>query len=104
MATKVFKTTFQFRRDTTENWLLSKDVIPAAGEPCFDLDLSTLKIGDGVTTYENLPAINAGEISSVAAHYEGTRADGEDDNAVIARIIYCTSIFRRTISKITIIQ
>ena len=87
MATKIFKTTFQFRRDTTENWRLNKDVIPAAGEPCFDLDLGTLKIGDGVTTYENLPAINAGEISSVAAHYEGTRADGEDDNAVIARVL-----------------
>lgn len=57
MASTVIKTVFQFRRDTTENWLLNKDVIPAAGEPCFDVDLHTLKIGDGKATYENLTAI-----------------------------------------------
>lgn len=53
----VIKMRIQFRRDTTENWLLNKDVIPAAGEPCYDLNLKMLKIGDGVTTYENLPVI-----------------------------------------------
>ena len=87
MATKIIKTTFQIRRDTTANWLLSKDVIPAAGEPCFDLDLGILKIGDGTTTYENLPAINAGDISSAATHYEGIRADDETDAATIARVL-----------------
>ena len=55
-------TVFQFRRDTTANWLANKDVIPAAGEPCFDLNLHTLKIGDGSTTYENLPAIGGVEL------------------------------------------
>lgn len=62
MAVKKITTVFQFRRDTTENWLLNKDVIPAAGEPCFDLDLHMLKIGDGKTTYENLPAIGGVEL------------------------------------------
>lgn len=62
MAVKRITTVFQFRRDTTENWLLNKDVIPAAGEPCFDLDLHVLKIGDGKTTYENLPAIGGVEL------------------------------------------
>ena len=62
MASTRITTVFQFRRDTTENWLLNKDVIPAAGEPCFDLDLHTLKIGDGDTTYENLPAIGGVEL------------------------------------------
>ncbi len=57
MATTIIKTVIQFRRDTTENWLLHKDIIPAAGEPCFDLDLHTLKIGDGITSYEHLNAI-----------------------------------------------
>lgn len=57
MAVTTVKTIFQFRRDTNANWLANKDVIPAAGEPCFDLDLHTLKIGDGKTTYENLPAM-----------------------------------------------
>lgn len=57
MAEQVLKMRIQFRRDTTANWELYKDVIPAAGEPCFDLDLGTLKIGDGVKTYEQLDVI-----------------------------------------------
>ena len=50
----------RFRRDSTANWTLNKDVVPAPGEPCFDLDLGTLKIGDGVKTYEQLEAIGTG--------------------------------------------
>lgn len=52
----VLKTVIQVRRDTTENWLLNKDFIPAAGEPCLDLDTGAVKWGDGVTTYEKLLA------------------------------------------------
>jgi hypothetical protein len=57
MATQTIKMVFQFRRDTTANWLANKDVVPAAGEPCFDLELNTLKMGDGVKTYEQLEPI-----------------------------------------------
>ena len=57
MATKMIRTIFQFRRDTAENWELNKSVIPAAGEPCYDLDNKTLRIGDGETEYQNLPVI-----------------------------------------------
>lgn len=57
MSTQIIKMRIQLRRATTAEWLENKDVIPAAGEPCYDLDLKTLKIGDGITTYENLPAI-----------------------------------------------
>lgn len=59
---KKIKTIFQFKRSTTEEWKLNKDTIPAAGEPCYDLDLKTLRIGDGVTTYENLPVVGSGTI------------------------------------------
>ena len=41
MANKIIKTTFQFRRDTTANWTLNKDAIPAAGEPCFEIDVDS---------------------------------------------------------------
>ena len=60
---KKIKTVFQFRRGTTEEWKINGGITPAAGEPCFDLDLGTLKIGDGVTTYENLKAINGATLS-----------------------------------------
>lgn len=48
----------RFRRDTTDNWKTNKQYVPASGEPCFDIDLNKIKIGDGKTTYENLPYIN----------------------------------------------
>lgn len=63
-TTKLIKMTIQFRRDTNANWLLHKDIIPAAGEPCFDLDLGTLKVGDGKKTYEQLDVIGGGVVSA----------------------------------------
>lgn len=58
------RTVIMFRRATTAEWLANKDVVPAAGEPCFDLELHTLKIGDGTTTYERLPAIGGVDVSA----------------------------------------
>lgn len=54
------KMQIQFRRDTTANWETYKDMIPAAGEPCFDLELGTLKIGDGIKSYGELEYIGSG--------------------------------------------
>ena len=54
----VIKMTIQFRRDTAANWEQFKDVIPAAGEPCFVTDKNILKIGDGVTEFKDLEPIN----------------------------------------------
>ena len=87
MAQMTLNTTIKFKRDTTENWLANKDVIPAEGEPCYDLDAKILKIGDGITTYEKLPAIHAGTIPTAASHYEGIKNDGESDMDVVARVI-----------------
>lgn len=67
MITNRVRMAIQLRRDTTENWLIHKDVIPAEGEPCFDIDAKTLKIGDGKTTYENLPTIGVGNIENPQA-------------------------------------
>lgn len=87
MANQTLRTVIQFKRDTSANWVTNKDVIPAAGEPCYDVNAGTLKIGDGSTTYENLPAIYAGEIPVAASHYEGVKQDGESDMEVIARVL-----------------
>lgn len=58
-----YKVVFQFRRATTTEWSLNEDEIPYAGEPCFDLDLGTLRIGDGNTPYRDLKVIGSGSIS-----------------------------------------
>ena len=87
MANQTLRTVIQFKRDTSANWVANKDIIPAAGEPCYDVNAGTLKIGDGATTYENLPAIYAGEIPAAASHYEGIKQDGESDMEVIARVL-----------------
>lgn len=64
MSVKKIKTIFQLRRSTAEEWLLNKDVIPASGEPCFVIDKNIFKIGDGVTTFENLESINGVKIEA----------------------------------------
>lgn len=43
MANKTLRTVIQFKRDTSANWVTNKDVIPAAGEPCYDVNAGTLK-------------------------------------------------------------
>lgn len=75
MAQKIIKTIFQIRRDTTANWLLNKDVIPAAGEPCFEIDTGVFKIGNGTTTYENLPAIAGNGAVEISADGKSIIAD-----------------------------
>lgn len=63
----VVRMVIQLRRASTAEWLANKDVKPAQGEPCFDYELNTLKIGDGVKTYEQLEPIGSAETVSVAA-------------------------------------
>lgn len=46
----------QLRRDNTQNWTLNP--ILASGEPAYDTDLKTLKIGDGSSNYLTLPALD----------------------------------------------
>lgn len=58
-----YKVVFQFRRATTEEWSLNEDEIPYAGEPCYDLNLGTLRIGDGNTPYRDLKVIGSASIS-----------------------------------------
>lgn len=62
----VIKTVIQFRRAHTEEWSQYKHIVPAAGEPCFDLDLHTLKIGDGSTNYGDLPVIGGANVDIAA--------------------------------------
>lgn len=67
MATQTIKMVIQLRRATTAEWEQYKHVVPAAGEPCFDVELNTLKIGDGVKSYGELEAIGGSGSVSVSA-------------------------------------
>ena len=69
------RTVIQFRRDTSENWLLHKDVVPVAGEPCFEIDTGVFKIGDGKKSYGELPAIG-GSVESSADGKSIVLSDG----------------------------
>lgn len=77
MATiKKIKTVFQFRRATTAEWDLNSNIIPAAGEPCYDLDLKTLRIGDGATPYKDLRvigSIESGDTSTLQAEIDAIK-------------------------------
>ena len=53
MADKYVLTTFQFRRGLAANWTKNNPVL-AAGEPGFERDTYKLKIGDGVTAWNDL--------------------------------------------------
>ena len=60
---KKVKVVFQFRRATTSEWERNKNTVPYAGEPCYDLELKTLRIGDGNTAYKDLKVIGNTSIS-----------------------------------------
>lgn len=87
MADNTIKTIIQVRRGTTDEWETHKDYVPKAGEPCMDITKGAIRWGDGVTTYENL------KVSGQAiSHYEGIKADGESDTAVITRVLTAAGV------------
>lgn len=64
--TNLLKLVIQLRRDTSANWEQYKDIVPAAGEPCFVIDQNILKIGDGKTSFGDLEPINGSKIEVAA--------------------------------------
>ena len=61
MAT-VIRTIFQFKRGLAEAWQRNNPIL-AAGEPGWTLDTHILKVGDGVTPWNDLGPITEIEIS-----------------------------------------
>lgn len=62
MATEVIRTTFQLKRGLANAWEKANPVL-APGEPGWALDTYVLKIGDGVTAWNDLSAISGTAIS-----------------------------------------
>lgn len=70
--TKIIKTTFQVKRATTEVWETLNPILHY-GEPGFELNTYRLKVGDGITSWNNLPYISDIDIKIVV----DSPADGE---------------------------
>lgn len=64
MAT-VLKTTFKLKRGTAARWAEVNPIL-AQGEPGFILDENRLKIGDGITTWSDLPYIGESNVFSAS--------------------------------------
>lgn len=74
------------RNDTTANWAIHKDAVLLKGE--YGLEFLTsgkvkVKIGDGTTTWENLPYFGGEEEN----HYEAIPAAGQTHEAAIAAVV-----------------
>lgn len=82
MAETTLKTRIQLRSDTLANWEAVKTQIPLKGESCYETDTHKLKIGDGVTTWENLPYCSGTEIE----HYPLTATAAQTDEQALATI------------------
>ena len=64
MATTEVKTTFQFKRGSAQRWIEVNPILKQ-GEPGFEYDTNKLKIGDGITPWNDLPYQGNNEIISV---------------------------------------
>lgn len=75
--TEIIKTTYQLRRGTEAAWKKNNPVL-ATGEPGFVIDKNILKIGDGVTPWNDLKEPNGGtsnldgtgSVYNAKTHYE----------------------------------
>ena len=69
---EVIRTTFQLRRGNEAAWKKNNPIL-ASGEPGFVIDKNALKIGDGVTAWNDLDYIGSeggGGVYNAKTHYE----------------------------------
>lgn len=62
MTQKIFNVRFQLRNNTEAEWQAKIGFVPLQGEPCVTTDgdnKGRLKLGDGVTTWAELPYITS---------------------------------------------
>lgn len=75
-------TTIQFRRGPTSEWI-SNNPILASGEPGYDISLDIIKIGDGGTTWNDLPVF-----AHANSGVSGYNAKWSDTYSLSTGIIY----------------
>lgn len=85
------KTKLVMRNDLATNWTTNNPVL-LTGELGIENDTGYFKIGDGATTWNDLPYANKFEATPIAAHYEVEAQDDEDDFAALARVVGSTTL------------
>lgn len=85
------KTKIVMRNDLAANWT-SNNPILLSGELGIESDTGYFKIGDGATTWNDLPYANKFEATPAAAHYEVEAQNNEDDLAALARVVGSTTL------------
>jgi hypothetical protein len=61
--------TLQLKRGTAARWS-ELNLVLAAGEPGFVTDENRLKIGDGITAWNDLPYIGENDVINAQTHYD----------------------------------
>lgn len=85
------KTKLVMRNDLAANWTTNNPVL-LTGELGIENNTGYFKIGDGATTWNDLPYANKFEATPAAAHYEVEAQDNEDDLAALARVVGSTTL------------
>lgn len=85
------KTKLVMRNDLAANWTTNNPVL-LTGELGIENDTGYFKIGDGATTWNDLPYANKFEATPTAAHYEVEAQNDEDDLAALARVVGSTTL------------
>ena len=65
----ILNTVFQLKRGTAKAWERNNPLLKA-GEPGFELDTNRLKIGDGITLWNDLLYIGESEVFNAATHFD----------------------------------
>ena len=87
----VLKTRIVLRNDIAANWKANNPIL-LTGELGIENDTGYFKIGDGATTWNDLPYANKFEATPTATHYEIEAQDDEDDLAALARVVGSTTL------------
>lgn len=90
------------RNDSSANWITNKDAVLLKGEVGFEFhdDGSvTMKIGDGVKTWEQLSPFEPGKTSSTN-FYKAEPQEGEDDIAALTRVVGETELVKGDIGVV----
>lgn len=65
----ILKTTFKIRRGLSSAWEKNNPILEK-GEPGFVIDSNQLKIGDGITPWNDLPFIGGSGVVNASYHYD----------------------------------